>query len=279
MSSRNLFLGGFIISLIILVTLTQAIYDEHSKPFSFKLESIDRHILPAKLLEYTNFGFKNMLADYYWIMAVQDLSYWNNKDVFYLEYFKNISVLDPKFEYPYLFSIYVVPNEKAPKLLDNIASIAETGMSALHNNWAIPFYLGTKYKTLVRDNEKAELYLKRASEVKTAPPVVNLVYTSFLKNQAQDRKDVTQMIKVIYDTTDNGTIKKLAAKGILINDLSDVIEKAIARFKIKYKVFPKNSTDLERTNLLTLPREIKDAFDVEISGDGGFRLVEKENTN
>jgi CRISPR/Cas system-associated endonuclease Cas3-HD len=84
------------------------------------------------------------------------------------------------------------------------------------------------------------------------------------------------MIKVIYDTTDNETIKKLAARGIVINELTTMLEKGIARYKIKYQVFPKSLSELERVNYVLIPVAVKDAFDVVISEDGGFKIVEKK---
>ncbi len=267
--------AGLLVVLLTLSALTQVRFDEASKPFSFKLEAIDRHIIPYQLLKHVNFGFSSIMADYYWIMAVQDLSHWNNKDIFYLEYFKNIATLDPRFEYPFLFGIFVVPNEKSPELLDKIAEISEDVMTALPDDWAIPFYLSTKYKTLTKNLERTEHYLFIAQSKKEAPNVVHVVYNGFITNQTKERTAISQMIKVIYDTTDNETIKKLAAKGILINELNGKIEEAIAKFKIKYGEFPANYDALEKTSILTLPQEIKDAFSVEIYKDGSFRLVEK----
>ena len=72
------------------------------------------------------------------------------------------------------------------------------------------------------------------------------------------------------------TIKKLAAKGIIVNDVTDAVEKAIARFKIKYKAYPQNLAELEQTKLIGLSPEIKNLFDIEIRKDGSFRLIEKE---
>jgi hypothetical protein len=212
-------------------------------------------------------------------MAVQDLNHWNNEDLFYLEYFRNIATLSPKFEYPYLFGIYVAPNEKSPALLDEMASISSIGMSSLPLDWSIPFYLSTKYKTLTKNDARALYYLSIANKTKGAPEVVHLVYSSFIKNEAKDRGAVRQMIKVIYDTTDNETIKNLAAKGIFINDLNEQLEKAIAKFKIKYGIFPGSTSELEKVNLLYLSPEIKNSYEVEINKDGKFKLKEKPSQN
>lgn len=264
--------GGFIIAII----GTQLYYDDNSKPFTHKFEAVNRVLLPPEILPYINFGFRGILADVYWLRSVQDLIQWNLTDHFYVEYFRNISVLDQKFEYPYLFGIFVVPNEKSPTYIDEIAAIADKGIEALPKNWKIPFYLSTKYKSETREFERANHYLEIAIAKDDTPSVVKTVYTAFKKNQLQDKRDVSLMIKVIYDTTDNETIKKLAARGIIISDLTTTIEKGIARFKVRYNMYPKNLAELEAAKSVRIPQEIKNAFDVQISPNGGFKIMEKK---
>lgn len=270
------FLNGIALSLLfVLCAWVQTIYDTEHKPFTHKFEAVDRTLMPAPVLKTLSFGFNNILADMYWIRTVQDLIQWNETDRFYLQYFDNISTLDPKFAYPYLFGIFVVPTAKSPQFLDEFSLIADRGISALPENWEIPFYLSTKYKSITKDYERADHYLEIAAQKEKAPEVVHTVYSAFKVNKEKDREQVSQMIKVIYDTTDNETIKSLAAKGLVINDLTNTVEKAIARFKIRYNSYPRTLKELEDTKLIVLPQETKELFDVAIKEDGSFRLIEK----
>ena len=275
LTNKTLLANLLIFISLFLVVLAQIRYDQKDKPFIIKFAAVNRTLIPAELLKYTSFGFNNVIADYYWINAIQDVVQWNEKDHFYVEYFKNIATLDPKFEYPYLLGIFVVPSEKSPKYIDEIADVADVGIATLPDNWKIPFYLSTAYKMHTKNLERTDHYLSIAASIKDAPEAVHLVYKAFSKNKLKTKSFARQMIKVIYDTTDNETIKKIAAKGLLINDLNSAIEKAIASFKLVYKVYPKTEEELENANYISLPQQIKDAFTVIINPDGTFKITEK----
>ncbi len=133
------------ITLVLLVISFQANHDKRSKPFTTKLQAKSRDLLPAKYLPYVTFGFNNFITNSYWIRAVQDFTVWDGKNPYYLNYFRNISTLDPTFEYPYLFSIVIVPQNKDVDTLDAVAEIANKGMETVKTSWKIPFYLGTQY--------------------------------------------------------------------------------------------------------------------------------------
>mgnify|MGYP006054958267 CR=1 FL=1 len=269
--------SGLLVLLITLLVSIQIKYDAVNAPFTHKFEAIERTLLPAQIVKNFNFGFSNVIADMYWIRAVQDLVHWNETDSYYVDYFENISTLDSKFEYPYLVGIFVVPTSKSPSFLERISVIADRGIEALPENWQIPFYLSTKYKSITKEYERADHYLSIAVANENAPEVVRTVYNAFKVNQANDRKQVSEMIKVIYNTTEDTTIKKLAAKGIIVNDVTDAGEKAIARFKIRYKAYLQNLAELEQTKLIGLSLALKNVFDVEIAANGSFKIIEKKN--
>jgi len=305
--TKVLFVGAFF-----LIILIQINYDANSKPFLWKFETQDRVVLPPQVIKTLSFGFDNVIADAYWIQVVQDIIGWNETDMFFVNYFKNIAVLDPKFEYPYRLGIFVVPSQKNPELLNEMAKIADTGMQALPENWEIPFYLGTAYnalnknlnatlrkattfgmeavpenireyftietakQTIEENKEHIERYLSLASAKESAPAVVRLVYSSYTTKTLSSHETGLQMLKAIYDTTDNETIKKIAIKGIVLETLNDSIGKAIVAYKLKFKSYPKNLSDLENNKFFLMPTEIREVFDIEFKPNGNFRIIEKE---
>lgn len=270
-----------VIVLFALIGIFQDFHDDLSPPFTTKLKIAKRNLLPHQILPYINFGFANLITDYYWIAAIQDFVAWNGKEGFYIGYFRNITTLDPKFEYPYLFSILTIPNKKDIKTLDDVAAIAEKGMTAIPTSWQIPFYLGTQYYIFTREYSPAEDYLKIAAAKKNAPPGVYLLYSTFvgreLFTKEQKQGLAVKLVKTIYDNTDNQTIKKLAAKGIQSDLIAQLLEKGIIAYKEKYKRYPKNIHEMLTINLIALPQEFLDAFIVNISPrDGTFEIVEKK---
>jgi hypothetical protein len=275
---------SILIALISLVVWLQKNNDERLPPFRTKLHTTTRDLLPESVLPYVTFGFTNIITDIYWIRAVQDFTVWDGKDPYYLNYFRNISVLDPTFEYPYFFSILIVTQDKDIETLDKVAAIAERGIKAIPTSWKIPFYLGTKYYLVTKNYEPAEKYLGIAASRKDAPDGVYLTYSSFVSRTVaapmhsdEDYKTVQSLIKVIYNNTDDETIKKMAGEGLQENLITQMLKKGIIAYKEKYKRYPKNTNEMLVVNFISLPQGFKDNFIVEISQrDGSFKVVGKE---
>jgi hypothetical protein len=264
------------------IVFLQKIHDDLSPPFSYKLEAVKRTLFPAAALPYVTFGFDNVIADSYWILAVQDYVQWNAKENSsidaYLNYFRNISTLDPKFEYPYQFSILAVPvrDDTSKLTLDKLSIIADKGIEAIPTSWQIPFYLATQYFRLTKSTEDAEKYLKIAVEKKDAPTGAYLAYSSLVAKNSNGYKTSQALINVIYNNTDNETIKKIAAVGLQESIVSQMLEKGIAAYKAKYKKYPSTVQQLIDNKFISLPEFFFDIFTVQISErDGSFKILVK----
>lgn len=278
--------NSLIVMLLGLVVFFQVRHDQLGPPFTTKLKIVRRNLLPHQILPYIHFGFRNIITDYYWISSIQDFVAWNRKEGYFIGYFKNISTLDPKFEYPYLFSILTIPQKdrkdlKNVAVLDEVATIAEKGMTAIPASWQIPFYLGTQYYLFTKAYDPAERYLAIAATKKNAPDGVYLLYSTFvgkgLLTTEQKQGFATKLIKTIYNNTDNEIIKKLAGKGIQEATIIQLLEKGIIAYKERFKRYPKTVNEMLAINLIKLPEELLQNFDVEISPrDGSFRITEKE---
>lgn len=275
--------GILLIALLCLVVNFQKKHDKLSLPSTTRIKAETRNLLPARFLPYITFGFTNIITDSYWIRAVQDFTVWDGKDEYYLNYFKNISTLDPTFEYPYLFSILIVPQKKDIVTLNKIAEFADNGIQAIPTSWQIPFYLGTQYYLFTKKYDPAEKYLSIAAKVNNAPDGVFLIYSTFVgrNNPLHIRSESDfilqkELLKVIYNNTDNETIKEMAGKGIEEKFISQMLEKGIIAYKEKYKQYPKSVEEMMAVNFISLPQAFLDGFMVEIHGrDGSFRVVAK----
>lgn len=260
------------------IALTQILYDRADNPLSLKFTVSHRHVLNPNTVPYVSFGFPNILADYYWISAIQDLSGWNYEDMFYYDYFKNIALLDPKFEYPYLFGILTLPSTKIENSMDIVASISDQGIRALPKNWDIPFYLATKFKTFAKNDSKTEHYLAIAAQNPDAPPLVGIFYSAFTANKLLGRDASIAMLKVIRDTTDSGTIKKIASRGITSETIRNTLENGVLAYRAKFGVYPKTLSDLTKNHLVTLPKELEDMMVLEVNQKtGAIRIIQKSS--
>ncbi len=275
--------GAILISLVSLVIAFQSTHDVLSKPFTTKVSAETRNLIPARFLPHITFGFTNIITDSYWIRAIQDFSVWDGKDSYYLNYFDNISTLDPTFEYPYLFSILIVPQKRNVDTLNLVATIADRGIQNIPTSWKIPFYLGTQYYLFTKKYNPAEKYLSIAAKVDGAPDGVFLLYSTVAGRNnplhirsESDFKLQRELLKVIYNNTDNETIKEMASRGIEEKFISQMLEKGIIAYKEKFKRYPKSPEEMLAVNFISLPQGFLEVFSVEISQrDGTFRVEER----
>src|SRR3990167_2805154 len=69
-------------------------------------------LAPATLVESFSFGFRNFLADIFWIQSVQYLIIEGLlRNSFMFQYLDIVTTLDSRFEYPYLFANLILPRK------------------------------------------------------------------------------------------------------------------------------------------------------------------------
>jgi hypothetical protein len=110
-------------------------------------------------------------------------------------------------------------------------------------------------------------------------------HSSFITKKAsktdQSIKTSQELVKVIYNNTDNETIKELAKKGVEELYIVQLLEKGIAAYKAKYKRYPKTVDEMIAVHFISLPEELLEHFRIEINqSNGSFRIEsKKENQN
>lgn len=229
-----------------------------------------RYILPASIVSNFSFGFKNIIADLYWVRAIQDFSVWDGKDTFYAQEYKNIATLDPKFSYPYLLGILTFTSRSAndknasSSLLLTLEPTIQTGIKNLPDNWEIPFYYGTGFQ-LTKNPEKALYYLKIAAAHPDAPPRIHEVYASYLKRALTGDNAAREFIKAIYETTESETTKKILEEGIMISDLTEILKGVVTKYKTTYGVYPNSFNDLVTAKMIQAGPELQKTFSITIN--------------
>jgi hypothetical protein len=266
------------LSLLCITSLIHVHYDKVSPPYSLRLEAVKRDLIPAELLSYGHFGFKTFLADIYWLRAIQDFVAWNGEELFFLDYFKNISTLDPRFEHPYLFAIWTIPQDRNDiDRLNQVAEVAKRGIETIPTSWQIPYHLGTQYYLFTKSYNIAKEYLKIAAEKKNAPPGVYLNYSSFVINEVKGYKASFDLVKVIYDTTNDETLKKVLGLGLEKEVLTTMLERGILAYKTITGVYPSSLEAMTDKNLVSLPQEFSEKFVVTINNKtGAFKIEERK---
>ncbi|MCF7898598.1 MAG: hypothetical protein K9L31_01460 [Candidatus Pacebacteria bacterium] len=266
--------------LLLSAATIQKKYDNIVHPnILFKTET--RYILPTSVVLNFSFGFNNIMADLYWVRAIQDFAIWDGTDPFYLQEYKNIAALDPKFSYPYLLGILTFTSRSVNDVngnistLDTIEPTIKIGIENLPDNWEIPFYMGTGFQ-LAKNPEKALYYLKIAATNPKAPEIVPSVYKSYLRNTLTGEAASRALVKTIYETTESETTKKILEKNVIINDLVEVLQNVVNTHKSKYGYYPSSIDDLVARKLIQSSVELKSDFNISINRyTGEVKVVAK----
>lgn len=264
-----------IFSLLLLasVALLQKKYDTIMHPkLIFTTET--KYVLPSSIVSNFSFGFKNVMADLYWVNAIQDFSIWDGKDPFYVQEYKNIATLDPKFSYPYLLGILTFTSRSADdknagtSTLLMIEPVVTMGIKNLPDNWEIPFYYGTGFQ-ITKNPEKALYYLSLAASHPDAPARIHEVYSSYLKRALIGDNAAKEFVKAIYDTTDSETTKKILKEGIMINDLTEILKGVVKNYKTKYGFYPSSINNLVSAKMIQAGPELEKDFSITINKYSG----------
>lgn len=232
------------LALFVSIALIQSAYDHIHYANENRHAPVHRYALPAPIVSHFAFGFNNVLADFYWITAVQDLTKWDRFDTYYPEYFRVISTLDPQFAYPYQFAIFTIPTKKNKESLAWTASIAERGINAIPSSWEIPFYLGVQYYGRTKSYAEATHYIGIAAKKDSSPEMVHKTYASFLTHALGEYQTTRALYETIANTSDNSETRTYAKTQMFILDVTEAVEQATRAYKEQNGVYPKNLMEL-----------------------------------
>ena len=241
------------LALLLYIVFLQLRFDQMVTMRTDPQAPIHRTVMPASVVQHLTFGFDNVIADYYWVTAVQHYLKWDGSDVYYPEYFHIISTLDSQFEYPYLFAILTVPSKKNPESLMWMKSIAERGVNAFPENWQIPFSAATQFHVEGKLNEQAIHFLEIANAVPNSPEMVPRTYGIYLMRDASDYKKSRALFETILVATANDEVRRIIIERILLLDLVEALEQAIYKYQTLNGEYPHSIDELLKKQKLQLP--------------------------
>src|SRR3989344_5967396 len=266
---KSLILWLITLLLLLAIVFLQLRYDAIVTEHLVMRAPVHRFVIPAPVMRHLAFGFENVLADYYWINAVQDINKWDRRDTFYPEYFRIISTLDPKFEYPYIFAALTMPSKGVSESLGWLSVIAERGMHALPESWQIPFYVGVQYHVVAKSYEQAVHYLAIAAKEESAPEMVRSIYGIYLMHTATEYETSRALFTAIYETSDNEETKRIATERIALLDLIEALEQAAVAFREPNGIYPSSADELFKEGLIHISPELVKKFPLFIDQSTG----------
>ncbi len=120
-------------------------------------------------------GFTNVVADYYWVKALQyytDPTQMQNRYKNLADYLDVVVGVDPDYEYAYKFAGLAVPYDKGRWHHVNTrrsTSILERGVERFPANWQLHFILGYNYLNFHEEPKKAAEQFEAAARLPGSP--------------------------------------------------------------------------------------------------------------
>jgi tetratricopeptide (TPR) repeat protein len=203
----------------------------------------DLAIEAANLKNYT-LGFEGLIADWYWMNALQYigdkvLKSDGNVDMENLKplnprllypYLNNATELDPQFMSAYQYGAIVLPaidNEQAIKL-------TKKGIENNPEAWQLYHYLGYIYWRMKDYESAAEIY-ERGAKIPGAPDFVRIM-SARMKTEGGSRSLARQMYKQMYAESPDARTKESAAIRLYeldYLDQRDALNKILEEFRAK----------------------------------------------
>ncbi len=209
-----------------------------------------RSVPAPKYLQLMRGGFKSLLADFYYIRGILDLSEsfndYSQRVDWLLDNFRAAVYLDPQLIQAYFFGGMVVVREK--KEIKKGIAFLEEGLTLSPWSWEIPYWIGFDYYQL-GDYLKAIEYYKKAGKFAEAPNFLKsnpamLYYKAgkaglgimYLEGLLESIKDEKQFEWI--------ELKLNWLKGIVI------LEQGIGRYQKQYGRLPKNIKEMVSAGII-----------------------------
>jgi tetratricopeptide (TPR) repeat protein len=219
-------------------------------------------------------GYRNIIADFIWLKAVQNFAGRNQSRAGYLAAYHAADVatdLNPDFVHAYqasgiILSVWAhMPNESV--------AILRKGVQYNPTVWELPFFLGYDYYYELHDPQSAAKYFQQAAALPKAPPWLGQL-AARMTVEAGDPDSALEFLQRLYQATADERIKEG-----LVERMREVeaerriltLEHAVKQYKDRYHMLPKHLNDLASKGLLaTIPEDPRGGQFVIRESDGAI---------
>jgi len=258
MNSKKFALKRFPYALLGLIFLASVVpaqlwYDHWSRSERKPLDTtynilIEPQPVSASTAKLVNFGFKEFLADYYWLSLIQ---YYGGGDPYgkyrkMPDLFNNIIELSPKYEAVYQTGLIIMPGEG---YVDEAIDFGYKGMDNMPDKWEIPYYTGLVYHIYKKDYVSAAKMFERAAEMPNALPITKY-FAGIYYNKADQRETAYNIFKTVYETTKDDYVKDRAKKNMDHLAIYFLLQDAVKYYHDNYKSYPSDLNQLVTKKVL-----------------------------
>ena len=254
MAHRFNFEKIFVIFALMGVVAFQFVYDV-SKPTG---QEVELPTLSPSFVKALDLGLHAAAAHYYWVNRVifelPTLKYGFDKFNEDLEF---INDLDPRFSFPYYWSVLILPGlaHVYPGAVDAAIVIGERGAREADPDWRVSFYLATIYYIEKQDYAAAAKHFDLAARAPNTPFYIKRFSENF--GIAQSVREQTKLVwEAIVQSSDDHDLKERAQAYVARLNMFDFLEEKSMEYKQRHGKFPEEIDDLVSGGILrALPQD------------------------
>lgn len=183
-------------------------------------------------------GFTNVVADYYWVRALQyftDPTQSINQYKNLADFLEVVVGVDPDYEFAYKFAGMAIPYDSGRFRFVNTkrsTSFLERGVKRFPNNWQLHFFLGYNYLNFHNEPMKAAASFEAASKIPGAPTYF-AAFAARIYSVGGDIDRALEFSKGVLASTTDPEIQGIMKARVL--DLE--VEKELRRIEAGAKAF------------------------------------------
>ncbi len=157
------------------------------------------------------------------------------------------SELDPYFVDPYFFGQAHLT--WGAGMIEQANALLDRGRRFRTEDWILPFFMGFNYFYFLHDNAQAASYLMESSKRPGSSLLVGLLAARLASNSGETETAIAFLRQLETHTEDDVSRKQVHNRRITLEGIL-VLEQAVALYKQKFRVLPKDLEALVKKGLL-----------------------------
>ncbi len=212
--------------------------------------------VPYALMKAGSLGLDSAASSLLWLMNVTELPLFQAGAKSFFGNLETINRLDPKFSFPYAFTLIALPLAKNyPPRIDAAIAIGRRGVANADPDWRIPFYLAALYQLDKLDLEQAIHYYEITAKTPGVPEPIQKFAGNF-GISPKLREETKRIWARIYLSTNEENLKARAKAYIERLQLFDALEATAKTYKAKFGKYPKSLDELKARGMV--PQSVTD---------------------
>lgn len=238
-----------LLALVASIIGTQVWYDRQT----LRRPRVELPPLSFQFIKTLNLGLNSATASFLWIQTIIHLPFLRRGYERFSHNLELINNLDPKFSFPYAFTVLVLPtvsSQKLPNKFEETARIGERGIREADPDWQIPFYLAVMYLVDLKDRGSATKYFDITARTPGVTPNIKSVSINFGTSPLL-REEIKKIWTALYEDAPDEETRERAKNYVIRIEIIELLDAGIAAYKERHGKGPEQIEDLVRGGVLT----------------------------